>query len=1031
MGKGFRRAIGLVIAGIISLSSITGVVENTKVVQGASQEEVKLVKLINAMLGHFNNSLKRNYLGLKNVSQWQSYEKQIGSLIERVPYGSMRDGFETRLNTCSSLLRAAEMVNHVEKSITPKWYGGYGNHLGIKNAETWNSYLSNGLSLLGNVQGGFSPQVEGLNRRLSEAKVVVDGIITKHNSDLVNANRLYLVAEKSLSLTDAQAALRAAEALGTHRTSDELEAKCRVLIAKIGVGVKVTSVRAINPKEIEVKFSEAVDISTGRDTNYYSLNINGVNYDTKYQLDSILSSYPNNIGLSSDGTTAILRLRDGYIPGRNVFINGDRFSLNIKDGIYSRDRSKKVVAYTGVVNAFSDTTSPRLIKSEVTTGNKLKVTFDEPVSNGVEVAVNGVMVTMGAPSSTIGDYSVESVGILPEGLRSPGKHLLLVTSVYDLALPYSNRATSLIGEYTVAPDMTIPVVTSIRAVSGSDRSFDIIFSEPLKYFDPSKLIIKKGIYSFPQSLYGEVNNGWTTYSLGYAALNNDWSTGSVGSFLAGTTRVVRVTFGADGGVIPLYSPTEGTAGLTIDVEGFRDMADNLGYRYIGGMSLVKSGEGPKVLGINNNAITGGIQSGDGKLTVKFDRALQSTVDRSLITVTDKNNNIRVVNTANVGLLSNNNTVELALTGIINKSELDDLAPFTISFGAGGVRGSDGIGNKQIVTSIISTVPESVEAVNGLIVNKNIITVQYKTQMSYTAGVLSNYTLDGGAFPSGTTIYMNPSSTEVTITLPEGYTNTPVNRVLSISKNVTTILGKILVGNLATKQPYANSITIEDNAKPYIVEGKYLVNNLSTDLSSSKIKLTFSEGIAGITDMVSAINDLKLTVDGGNINISSIEDTIPGDSTITLILTTPITIGGTSIIAILEEGVNNPLLEIKDLKGNKSKPGIVQISLKELTSEAIASGNLAQAAIEAIQPPNARVIDNFTLPLVSNTQAITWSSNNPAIGITTQAGELGGLATVTRPESSGSDAVVTLTASITVNGQTRTKNFTVTVSKKEA
>lgn len=66
--------------------------------------------------------------------------------------------------------------------------------------------------------------------------------------------------------------------------------------------------------------------------------------------------------------------------------------------------------------------------------------------------------------------------------------------------------------------------------------------------------------------------------------------------------------------------------------------------------------------------------------------------------------------------------------------------------------------------------------------------------------------------------------------------------------------------------------------------------------------------------------------------------------------------------------------------------------------------------------------NFTVPTTSAGVAVSWTSNNPAIAIS------GGTATVTRPTAGAGDANVTLTATFTVGGATRTQTYPVRVTQ---
>lgn len=69
---------------------------------------------------------------------------------------------------------------------------------------------------------------------------------------------------------------------------------------------------------------------------------------------------------------------------------------------------------------------------------------------------------------------------------------------------------------------------------------------------------------------------------------------------------------------------------------------------------------------------------------------------------------------------------------------------------------------------------------------------------------------------------------------------------------------------------------------------------------------------------------------------------------------------------------------------------------------------------------ATVTSAFTLPLTSYGVQVSWASDNAAIAVN------GGNAAVTRPSPGAGDAAVTLTATFTISGDTRTKSYVVQV-----
>ncbi|MEF9953057.1 MAG: hypothetical protein RR838_10730, partial [Clostridium sp.] len=73
MAKTSKKALGAAMAGVMAVGAVAGAVNAVQEVKAGVAEDIKL---IDAKLSHFNYSLKKNYLGLKNVAQWQAYEKE-------------------------------------------------------------------------------------------------------------------------------------------------------------------------------------------------------------------------------------------------------------------------------------------------------------------------------------------------------------------------------------------------------------------------------------------------------------------------------------------------------------------------------------------------------------------------------------------------------------------------------------------------------------------------------------------------------------------------------------------------------------------------------------------------------------------------------------------------------------------------------------------------------------------------------------------------------------------------------------------
>ncbi|QQE74185.1 hypothetical protein KDJ56_20465 [Brevibacillus composti] len=812
--------------------------------------------------------------------------------------------------------------------------------------------------------------------------------------------------------------------VGTNDTYDP--EKDTDIVPPVDGELKVESVSAINPAELQIKFSQKVNKDSAVNLSNYVITKNGTKYGNGFNpINTLLDAAPNNIAYDEDTQTVTFRL-----AAANYLFNGDKYSIDVTDGVLSEDKSKKIERYAGAQQTYTDTTGPQLVKAEVTSSNFLKLTFNEPVAAGLTATVDGVNVPLAAPSTTIRDYTVQSVATLPADLRTAGTHNVSVYNATDIAAPNANSKSILTGSFQVTTDTVAPTVTEVKQSTGSDRAFDIVFSEPVTV-DTSKLVIKKGNFTFPAV---DANSpGYTTAFFakdGITAVAN------------GSVRVLRVTFGADSSAYAnnLYATGENSVNLEVSVENFKDAVDLVGTKTTKTVTLSKDQAAPKVTSKFDNSIKGTLNpnatDADGYLAVKFDKAIGATVSASKITVVDKDGITRTITTAARDAAdATNKTVQLVISGLTDRDNLEAKAPFTVSFAADAVTGTNGIGNVAFSTQIeksSSTVAPVAEAVTNAVVGAgNIITVTYNTAMDASAANLANYTLDGAALPPGTTISINGTNTVVTITLPAGYTNRTISKLFAISKNVKTASGSVVVGSVATKAEYSTMLSFTDNTKPVLTGAKFLVAS-NTARTSDKIKLTFSEDLAAVADNPATRADFSVTVNGSAATISNLQDGTVGDDVVTLVTSAPINLSQTVVVKV--NGVDatlNPVVDVTDGVGNTLTTGTevivsgTELDAGQIAQDAadVATAKAALAVGYAGGDSAASVTQNLTLTTTgASATTVTWSSDNTAV--VTNAG------VVTRPSYNDGDAAVNLTATITKGTATDTKTFALTV-KAEA
>lgn len=192
------------------------------------------LKNAKAKIDHLTTSLKTNYLGIKNQATWEKYIKQARELIKKINNDEKNEKsiLNTRVNKSESLVKALARINQIEKSMTPKSQGGYGNYIGIKNVPTWNEYIRLAKIDLARVdQDIFKKQYDELINRMEQVSTIIKGIEVKFESEYDRIVELYNDAINSNDIKKAAIALQEAQNLETCDKSDALEKEIKNFIA--------------------------------------------------------------------------------------------------------------------------------------------------------------------------------------------------------------------------------------------------------------------------------------------------------------------------------------------------------------------------------------------------------------------------------------------------------------------------------------------------------------------------------------------------------------------------------------------------------------------------------------------------------------------------------------------------------------------------------------------------------------------------------------------------------------------------------
>ena len=219
---------------------------------------------------------------------------------------------------------------------------------------------------------------------------------------------------------------------------------------------------------------------------------------------------------------------------------------------------------------------------------------------------------------------------------------------------------------------------------------------------------------------------------------------------------------------------------------------------------------------------------------------------------------------------------------------------------------------------------------------------------------------------------------------------------SSDENVKSELATLI--NEATKALGDAAKELEDKIKDFFKPAEPTADQLLTEAKNA-LTLNVRETTENITLPTTGKNNAKITWTSNNAAISN-----------TGVVTRPVYPAG---------DVRVTLTATLTLEGAKplTKRFTVIVKATEATTEQL----LAEAK-EALTLNVREVTENITLPTTGKNNAkITWASDNNAL---TNTG------VVTRPAYNEEDVDVTLTATITINGKSVTKEFTLTVKAEE-
>ncbi|WP_029100335.1 immunoglobulin-like domain-containing protein [Brevibacillus thermoruber] len=743
--------------------------------------------------------------------------------------------------------------------------------------------------------------------------------------------------------------------------------------------LKVESVSAINANEIKVVFGKEVFKESAETESNYSITLNGAPFNPAGLTATLLD----------DKKTVILSNVNAGVQ-QQIFSNGDSFRVTV-DGVMDKDYNK-FPKFTSELAAYNDVTAPTVVKSELR-GSTIRVYFSEPVTGGTIKVDNGTAV---APASYVNGGGVYYVTLnATAAQQAAGTHTV---TVYNFQDAEGNTLPVATTTYTAAADTTAPSVQSITAESA--YTFKVKVSEPLAA-EPT-IEVKKGNLVLPLDNTFGGGNG--------IALDTTDTTN--------TTYIVKV---ADANASnPVYGTGETSVNLSVKVSDLKDNANLVGAVFNGTVTLSKDATAPTVVNANLNTA----DTANNYLYVRFNEDLDASYSTdgaldSKIVVT-KNGVQLPVTAASVQNDANGDPTLVRVT-------LGSVTPgtYNVKFLAGAVTDVDANANAEVSTTVTVADPTALVTPSVSQPAANVIQITFGggVDMTDSATNLANYTLDGQAFPAGTTIGFYNNKQTVRITLPSNLYSQNTVAQLKISKNVKNENNVPVLASASPETEYTTQINITDNVKPVLESAKFLVTSNSAT-TSNKVKLTFSEDLG----TAPAADDLKVTVNGNEVAVSNIA--LNGD-VVTFNIPTTVISQGAQVKVLPASEQTDGSMDAEDLAGNDLTEGtIVTATEKELDTDAIASDAAAVAADKAALAVNYNGTD-ATINLTTtgtNGSTITWADTTDAANVATVTG---GTVAITRSAADDTDDTVVLTATITKGTASDTATFTITVKEAKA
>ncbi|MEG1415351.1 MAG: DUF5011 domain-containing protein [Clostridium sp.] len=237
MNKKFRQALagGLVIT--MCATSFVSAIDSPIEVEAKKST----TQLAGEQVSYLENTVRKNYLGQKNLNHFNTQLRKAKSMVGKMPNGSTKRSLSSRVSVCENVIRATESTVKLEDSMDK-------NSHTLSSVPTFEVYINNANKYINRIPEGIhSSGKVGLSKRSYSRFNDIRDIKVKNTIEYSYANQLYneasMLYQKALANATkdnvaaadikVSEALRSVYAVSTSVIKDKLRGNIKVLINKV------------------------------------------------------------------------------------------------------------------------------------------------------------------------------------------------------------------------------------------------------------------------------------------------------------------------------------------------------------------------------------------------------------------------------------------------------------------------------------------------------------------------------------------------------------------------------------------------------------------------------------------------------------------------------------------------------------------------------------------------------------------------------------------------------------------------------